>query len=148
MSSSVASRNRNIGVLAVSVGVGVLVLGPDRLLAPEQAVVLETDPTRAREVARGHMATYLGLPNYTNNLRRLGWGEDDLAPPGSDRLVDAIVAWGDEEAVVRRVQEHRAAGADHVCLQVLDADLRAVPLEGWRRLAPVGGALEDAERGG
>ena len=115
-------------------------LGPDRLLAPEQAVVLETEPTAAREVARSHMATYLGLPNYTNNLRRLGWSDDDLAAPGSDRLVDAIVAWGDEEQVVRRVAEHRAAGADHVCLQVLDADPRAVPLEGWRRLAPVGGA--------
>ena len=115
-------------------------LGPDRLLAPEQAVVLETEPTAAREVARSHMATYLGLPNYTNNLRRLGWSDDDLAAPGSDRLVDAIVAWGDEEQVVRRVAEHRAAGADHVCLQVLDADPRAVPVEGWRRLAPVGGA--------
>jgi probable F420-dependent oxidoreductase len=116
------------------------VLGPDRLLAPEQAVVLDTDPGAARTVARTHMATYLGLPNYTNNLRRLGWTDDDLAPPGSDRLVDAIVAWGDEEAVARRVAEHRAAGADHVCLQVLDADMRALPLEGWRRLAPVGGA--------
>jgi probable F420-dependent oxidoreductase len=118
-------------------------LGPDRLLAPEQAVVLDTDPTTAREVARAHMATYLALPNYTNNLRRLGFTEEDLAAPGSDRLVDAIVAWGNEEQVVRRVAEHRAAGADHVCLQVLDADLRAVPLEGWRRLAPVGGATSD-----
>jgi probable F420-dependent oxidoreductase len=116
-------------------------LGPDRLLLPEQAVVLDPDPTRAREVARAHMATYLTLPNYTNNLRRLGWSEEDLAPPGSDRLVDAIVAWGDEDAVVRRVAEHRAAGADHVCIQVLDADMRALPLEGWRRLAPNGGAL-------
>jgi probable F420-dependent oxidoreductase len=117
------------------------VLGPDRLLLPEQAVVLDADPTRAREVARAHMATYLTLPNYTNNLRRLGWSDDDLAPPGSDRLVDAIVAWGDEDAVARRVAEHRAAGADHVCIQVLDADMRALPLEGWRRLAPNGGAL-------
>jgi probable F420-dependent oxidoreductase len=117
------------------------ILGPDRLLLPEQAVVLDADPTRAREVARTHMATYLTLPNYTNNLRRLGWSEDDLAPPGSDRLVDAIVAWGDEDAVARRVAEHRAAGADHVCIQVLDADMRALPLEGWRRLAPNGGAL-------
>jgi probable F420-dependent oxidoreductase len=116
------------------------VLGPDRLLAPEQAVVLETDPTKAREITRAHMATYLGLPNYANNLRRIGFTEDDLAPPGSDRLADAIVAWGDEEAVARRVAEHRAAGADHVCLQVLDADVRAVPLEAWRRLAPIGGA--------
>jgi len=116
------------------------VVGPDRLLAPEQAVVLETDRGQAREIARRHMATYLGLPNYANNLRRLGFTDEDLTPPGSDRLVDAIVAWGDEEAVARRVAEHRAAGADHVCLQVLEPDMRAVPLEGWRRLAPVGGA--------
>jgi probable F420-dependent oxidoreductase len=116
-------------------------LGPDRLLLPEQAVVLDPDPTSAREVARAHMATYLTLPNYTNNLRRLGWSDEDLAMPGSDRLVDAIVAWGDEDAVVRRVAEHRAAGADHVCVQVLDADMRALPLKGWRRLAPNGGAL-------
>jgi probable F420-dependent oxidoreductase len=115
-------------------------LGPDRILAPEQAVVLETDPAIAREVARGHLSIYLGLPNYTNNLRRLGYTEEDLAPPGSDRLVDAIVAWGDEEAVVRRVAEHRAAGADHVCIQVIEADPRALSLEAWRRLAPIGGA--------
>ncbi|MFM7871188.1 MAG: LLM class F420-dependent oxidoreductase, partial [Actinomycetota bacterium] len=68
-------------------------LGPDALLAPEQAVVFSTDPTTARGVARGFMSTYLGLPNYTNNLRRLGWSEEDIAGP-SDRLVDAIVAWG------------------------------------------------------
>ena len=120
------------------------VLGPDRLLAPEQAVVLETDPARAREVARGHMAIYIGLPNYANNLRRLGFTEEDLTPPGSNRLVDAIVAWGDEDAVARRVAEHRAAGADHVCLQVIEGDPRALPLEGWRRLAPAGGALDGA----
>ena len=119
-------------------------LGPARLLAPEQAVVLETDPARAREVARKHMSIYIGLPNYANNLRRLGFTEEDLTPPGSDRLVDAIVAWGDEDAVVRRVAEHRAAGADHVCLQVIEADPRALPLEGWRRLAPAGGALAGA----
>jgi hypothetical protein len=70
-------------------------LGPDRLLAPEQAVVLETDPTTAREIARSHLKIYLGLPNYTNNLRRFGFGDDDLSGGGSDRLVDAIVAWGD-----------------------------------------------------
>ena len=120
------------------------VLGPDRLLAPEQAVVLETDPARAREVARKHMSIYIGLPNYANNLRRLGFTEADLTPPGSDRLVDAVVAWGDEDAVVRRVAEHRAAGADHVCLQVIEDDPRALPLEGWRRLAPIGGALADS----
>jgi probable F420-dependent oxidoreductase len=120
------------------------ILGPDRLLAPEQAVVLETDPPRARELARKHMSIYIGLPNYANNLRRLGFTEEDLTPPGSDRLVDAVVAWGDDGAVVRRVAEHRAAGADHVCLQVIEGDPRQLPLEAWRRLAPVGGAMAAA----
>jgi probable F420-dependent oxidoreductase len=110
-------------------------LGPDALLAPEQAVVLSTDPEQAREVARGHMATYLGLPNYTNNLRRFGWGDDDLAAPGSDALVDAIVAWGDEQAIVDRVKAHHDAGADHVALQVLPLDGTSVPMDDWRRLS-------------
>jgi len=110
-------------------------LGPDAFLAPEQAAVLSTDPDEARAVARGHMATYLGLPNYTNNLRRLGWAEEDLADGGSDRLVDAIVAWGDEEAVVARIREHQERGADHVAVQLLPLDGVSVPLEGWHRLA-------------
>jgi probable F420-dependent oxidoreductase len=111
------------------------IMGKGPLLAPEQAVVLETTPSMAREIARGHMATYLGLPNYVNNLKRLGFGDDDLANGGSDRLVDAIVAWGDIDAVVKRVRAHHDAGADHVCIQVLDADPRAVPLRQWRELA-------------
>ena len=82
---------------------------------------------------RLHMATYLTLPNYTNNLRRLGWGDDDLADGGSDELVDAIVAWGDEAAIVARVQAHLDAGADHVCVQVLGDDATALPMEEWRR---------------
>jgi probable F420-dependent oxidoreductase len=97
-------------------------LGPEPLLAVEQAVVLETEPGRAREIARAHTRRYLALDNYVNNLRRLGWSEADLAAPGSDRLVDAVVAWGDVDAVRARVQEHHAAGADHVCLQVLTAE--------------------------
>ncbi len=111
-------------------------LGAGPLLCPEQAVVLATDAADAREAARLHMATYLTLPNYTNNLRRLGWGDDDLAGGGSDRLVDAIVAWGDEDAIVARVQAHLDAGADHVCVQVLDASTAALPLAQWRALAP------------
>ena len=112
-------------------------MGPDAKLYPEQAVVLETDPDRAREVARAHMATYLTLPNYTNNLRRFGFGDDDLADGGSDRLVDAIVAWGDEAAIAERVAAHHAAGADHVCIQVLPTDEPTrPPVETWRRLAP------------
>jgi probable F420-dependent oxidoreductase len=111
------------------------VLGDGPMLCPEQAVVLDTDPDRARAAARLHMATYLTLPNYTNNLRRLGWGDDDLGGGGSDALVDAIVAWGDEAAIVARVQAHLDAGADHVCVQVLGANATEVPIEQWRRLA-------------
>jgi probable F420-dependent oxidoreductase len=110
-------------------------LGPDRLLAPEQAVVLETDPSKAREVARSHMKTYLGLPNYTNNLRNFGYGDEDFADGGSDRLVDAIVAWGDVDTVVARVQAHLDGGADHVCLQVLDTDPRQLPMRQWQELS-------------
>ena len=86
---------------------------------PEQPVVLETDPATARELGRGHFTIYLTLPNYLNNLRRLGFTDDDFADGGSDRLVDGIVAWGDEAAIARRVQEHFDAGADHVCIQVV-----------------------------
>ena len=112
------------------------ILGQGSLLAPEQAVVLETNPVKARDIARAHMATYLGLPNYVNNLKRLGFTDDDVANGGSDRVVDAIVAWGNIDAVVTRVRAHHDAGADHVCVQVLDADPRALPLRQWRELAP------------
>ncbi|MFI6601581.1 LLM class F420-dependent oxidoreductase [Nonomuraea sp. NPDC050536] len=95
------------------------VLGHDRLLVPEQAVLLETDPARARQIARTHMAYYLTLPNYVNNLLALGYTDSDLADGGSDRLADAIVAWGDPETVVKRVRAHLDAGADHVALQPL-----------------------------
>ena len=111
-------------------------MGPGPLLCPEQAVVLETDASTARDIARAHMITYLGLPNYVNNLKRLGFTDDDVANGGSNRLVDAIVAWGDVDAIVRRVKAHHDAGADHVGVQVLDADARALPLRQWRELAP------------
>ncbi len=109
-------------------------LGPDALLAPEVTVVLESDPTTARDIARRFMKTYLALPNYTNNLRRLGWTDDDLSGP-SDKLVDAIVGWGSLDDVVRRVRAHHEAGANHVCVQVLPHDPKAVPLAEWRELA-------------
>jgi probable F420-dependent oxidoreductase len=112
------------------------VLGSGPILAPEQKVVLETDPAAARAVARAAMSIYLGLPNYTNNLLRLGFTQDDLADGGSDRLVDAIVVWGDEATVEARVQAHHDAGADHVCIQVLPLAGQAGPMDGWRRLAP------------
>jgi probable F420-dependent oxidoreductase len=120
------------------------VMGPDAWLMPEQMAVLETDPSKAREVARQTMAVYLGLPNYVNNLRRLGWTDDDLGDGGSDRLVDAIVVWGDEAAVQARCAEHFAAGADHVCVQVLNGSRSHLPLDEWRRLAPA--LLGDQER--
>ena len=104
---------------------------------PEQKVVLETDPVEARGSARGHMAIYLGLPNYTNNLRRFGFTDDDIADGGSDRLVDALVAWGDDDAIRARVQAHLDAGADHVAVQVLTPDRGTLPLDEWRGLAPV-----------
>jgi probable F420-dependent oxidoreductase len=110
-------------------------VGPDRLVACEQGVVLETDPATAREVARLHLSRYLERPNYSNNWKRQGFTDDDLVDGGSDRLVDALVVWGDEETIAARVQEHRDAGADHICIQVLTADLSAFPIEQWRLLA-------------
>lgn len=112
-------------------------LGPGPLVAVEQAAVLSKDPAVARTTARRYMKRYLPLDNYANNLRRLGWSHEDLANDGSDKLVDAIVAWGDAATIRARVQAHLANGADHVCVQVLRADLAADPLTEWRMLAPV-----------
>jgi probable F420-dependent oxidoreductase len=94
-------------------------LGAGKLLAPEQAVLLVSDPSEARRQAREHVRVYLQLPNYVNNLRRLGFGDEDVSGDGSDRLVDAIVAWGSHDQVRARVVEHLDAGADHVCVQAL-----------------------------
>jgi len=110
-------------------------LGDGPMLLVEQAVALEADADVARDIARKYMSIYLTLPNYVNNLRRLGWGDDDLAGGGSDKLVDALVAWGDADAVSARVAAHHDAGADHVCIQVLGPDATALPLEQWRALA-------------
>ena len=112
-------------------------IGPDRLVASEVGVVLETDPAKAREIARIHLQTYLALPNYANNWKRNGFTDDDIANGGSDRLVDALIGWGDEAAIAARVQQHRDAGADHVCVQVLTSDPASLPVEQWRILAPV-----------
>ncbi|MEM7275555.1 MAG: LLM class F420-dependent oxidoreductase [Actinomycetota bacterium] len=108
-------------------------IGPDKLLAVEQMVVLEEDPTTAREIARQHMKIYLDLPNYANNLLRLGYDEADITG-AADKVVDAIVAWGSLDDVLARVAAHHDAGADHVCVQVLQEDGRAVPREAWRLL--------------
>jgi probable F420-dependent oxidoreductase len=110
-------------------------MGDGPLLAPEQAVVLERDPARAREVARHHMTRYLAAENYANNLRRLGFTDADVANGGSDKLVDAIVAWGGLEDVTARVQAHLDAGADHVCIQVLATEPGTLPKQAWRELA-------------
>lgn len=113
-------------------------LGAGKLLAPELAVALETDAAAAREIGRAHLAIYLGLPNYCNNLRRYGFGDEDFADGGSDRLVDALVAWGSEDRIAQAVAAHHDAGADHVCVQVLvPRDGSVSPADGWRRLAPV-----------
>ena len=98
------------------------ILGPDKLLAPEQKVLLVKDATEARRLARQYMALYLGLQNYRNNLLWLGFTESDFENGGSDRLVDAIVAWGDETAIRKRIEAHWANGADHVCIQPLRPD--------------------------
>jgi probable F420-dependent oxidoreductase len=110
-------------------------LGHRCWLLPEQGVILETDATEARTIARRHLAVYLDLPNYTNHLRRLGFTDTDLAAGGSDRLVDALFAWGDLDRVARRIQDHHRAGANHVCIQVLDPDPHGLPLRQWRELA-------------
>jgi probable F420-dependent oxidoreductase len=111
------------------------VLGNGPILAPEVTVALERDPVKAREVARTFTAGYLSLPNYTNNLRALGFGDDDLAGAGSDRLVDAVVYWGDLDAVAARVRQHYDAGADHICVQVI-SPRGSFPIAAYRELAP------------
>jgi probable F420-dependent oxidoreductase len=103
------------------------ILGKDRILAPEQKVLLCNDPAKARAVARANMRIYTSLPNYQNNLRWLGFSDADFDGGGSDRLVDAIVAWGDEDSIRRRIQAHFDAGADHVCIQPLHPEGKPVP---------------------
>jgi probable F420-dependent oxidoreductase len=113
------------------------ILGTNPLLAPEQKVVLETDASRAREIARNRVGFYLGLANYVANLRRLGFTDADFAANGSNRLIDALVAWGEPEAIAARIAEHHAAGADHVCIQVLAPHGDGLPRDQLRVLGPV-----------
>jgi probable F420-dependent oxidoreductase len=109
-------------------------LGTGPLLLPEQTVLFADSRDDARAVGTDWLRAYLALPNYANNLLRSGFTRDDLESV-SDRLFDAIIAWGDEDAIVARVNEHKQAGADHVCVQALAADPREFPREQWRRLA-------------
>jgi probable F420-dependent oxidoreductase len=111
------------------------IMGPGKLLCPEQTVLAETDPTRARRISRAWIGRYLELPNYRENLLRLGYAATDLAGGGSDRLIDEIIAWGDAAHIRRRVDEHWAAGADHVCIQALNPDEAAPALPDERLLA-------------
>ncbi|MCW1429692.1 TIGR03620 family F420-dependent LLM class oxidoreductase [Novosphingobium sp. JCM 18896] len=115
------------------------ILGPGKLLLPEQIVLRQTDPAQARATARGFLAGYLRFPNYTQNFLRLGFTEDDLAGGGSDRLVDSIVCWGDEAQFRARIQAHLDAGADQVAIQILPRQGRVLAAEDlalFKTLAP------------
>jgi probable F420-dependent oxidoreductase len=111
-------------------------LGAGPLVLPEQTAVLCRTRDEARVAGTEWFRQYLGLPNYANNLLRLGFTEADIADV-SDRLFDAVIVWGDEDTIAKRLDEHRAAGADHVCIQVLSADPMRVPREEWRRLSVI-----------
>ncbi|WP_067170662.1 TIGR03620 family F420-dependent LLM class oxidoreductase [Microtetraspora niveoalba] len=113
------------------------IMGPDAFLGVEQAVVLDTDLGRAREIATAHVAGYVSMaPHQQANVRRLGFGDEDIEGGPSRRLVDAIVAYGDVGTLRDRVRDHLDAGADHVCVQVLSSHPGALPMEVWRELAP------------
>ncbi len=108
------------------------IVGPEAWICTEQKVLLQTDATKARAVARQTLAMYLGLPNYRRNLERFGFVDADFENMGSDRLIDAVVAWGDEKAIEARIQAHIDAGADQVCIQPMHPD--GLPLPDWRVL--------------
>jgi probable F420-dependent oxidoreductase len=109
-------------------------LGPKPLIAPEIAVIFENDKDKARESARKYMGTYTRLPNYANNLMRLGFTQDDVTNQ-SDKLVDEIVTWGGLDKIAARIKEHHDAGANHVCVQVITHDPLELPMAGWRELS-------------
>ena len=112
------------------------ILGPDALLAPEVGVILENDERRARDIGRYQLDRYMAMPNYVNNWRRFGFGDDDIANGGSDRLIDALFGWGDVEAIAERIEQHFDAGADHVCIQVLRREgAEGLPRDEWRELS-------------
>jgi probable F420-dependent oxidoreductase len=106
------------------------------VLTVEQTVVFESDPAKARSIARAFAGAYLHTANYANNLKRMGWTDSDVSRDGSDALIDAVVAWGDVDRIAQRVREHLNAGADHVCVQVVAEDEDDVGLEPLRELAP------------
>jgi probable F420-dependent oxidoreductase len=112
------------------------VLGPDRLLCAEQAILLAGDAAEARRIARERTSWYFDLGNYPPSLRAQGFTDEDLAGQGSDRIIDGLVAWGGVEAIAQRVREHIAAGADHVCIQPLPTGGDLFALDALRKLAP------------
>jgi probable F420-dependent oxidoreductase len=118
-------------------------LGPEPFLVVEQTAVLATDPAQGRRIARAFAKSYLALPNYVNNLRRLGWGDEDLVGDGSDRLIDAVIVWGDVDAIASRVRAHLDGGADQVCIQVRTDPSSDPALGAFREL---GAALLDVRR--
>jgi probable F420-dependent oxidoreductase len=111
-------------------------LGAGPVLAVEQTVVLESDASEARSIARSFAVDYLRTPNYANNLKRMGWTDADISGQGSDAVIDAVVAWGDVDRIGVRVRQHLDAGADHVCVQVVTGDDGEVGLDELRELAP------------
>ena len=116
-------------------------MGSDAVLAVEMTAVLDTDRARGLATARGFAARYLTLDNYANNLRRIGWSEEDVANGGSDRLLDAVVVQGSAAAVAARVREHLDAGADHVCVQLRTPDPADLVIDGYEELRAALGAL-------
>jgi probable F420-dependent oxidoreductase len=110
-------------------------LGPEACLAVEMTAVLTTDRSAGLRIARAFARHYLVLPNYANNLRRLGWSDQDIANDGSDRLLEAVIAVGDVEHIVARVRDHLDAGADHVCIQLREERSTDPAIEGYRELA-------------
>jgi probable F420-dependent oxidoreductase len=116
-------------------------LGELPLLCPAQMYLLEKDPSTARQAARSALAVYLGQPHYQRSWLRMGFSENDLADGGSDHLVDAMVAWGSEDGIIRRVQAHLDAGADHVCLHAVSTARRTVQIEQWRKMSGVLGGV-------